>query len=74
MPYTAATECEDARHEGLGTLSGAHDVVDVASHGAACRSIGLREFPVAEDRAENIVEVVRDTARESSHRLELARL
>src|SRR5207247_2472986 len=70
----AATESEDALDERLRAAAGVHHVVEVAAHHAAFRRGLLRELPVAEDRPEDIVEVMRDPAGERSHRFHLLRL
>ena len=61
---------EDLRHQRLGAVARVHDGVDVALE-VARRWPSLRELAVAEDRAEDVVEVVRDAAGEVAHRLHL---
>ncbi len=51
-----------------------HDVVEVATHDAALGRRLLRELAVAEDGAEDVVEVVRNAAGERPHRFHLLRL
>ena len=70
----AAAEREDALDERLGAAAGMHHIVEVAAHDAAFGRGLLRELAVAEDRAEDIVEVVRDAAGERSHRFHFLRL
>src|SRR5882757_5131351 len=51
-----------------------HYVVEVAAHDAILGSGFLRKLAVAQDRAENIVEVVRNAPGERSHCFHLLRL
>src|SRR5262249_25596600 len=51
-----------------------HDVVQVAREAAALGRAALRHLAVAEHGSEDVVEVVRDSARERSHRLQALRL
>ena len=71
---TAAAERENALDERLRPARRVHDIVDIASHGTRRRRTLLRELPVSQDRAQNIVEVVRDAAGQRAHRLQLLRL
>ncbi len=65
---------EDLLDERLGAVAGAHDRVDVALELRVALDARLRELAVAQDRAQDVVEVVRDPAREAPHRLHLLRL
>src|SRR5882757_8589518 len=62
LGYPAAAESEDAVDEPLATCAGEHDLIDVAACGAALTQVALCEFAVTEDRAEDVVEVVGNTA------------
>ena len=47
-----------------------HDAVDVASQPRSRRCIAQRHLAIAEDRAQDVVEVVRNAARQRTHRLQ----
>ena len=66
-----ATEGEDPRDEIARTVGGEHDVVDVAAQRGACVGVLQRKFPVAEHRAQDVVEVVRNAAGKGAQGLEL---
>jgi hypothetical protein len=51
-----------------------HDVVEIAPQGLPSADCFMGEFAVAEDRSEDVVEVVRDTARQGADRLHFLRL
>jgi hypothetical protein len=72
--HAAAAEREDALDERLGAHAGGQRGIDVATQ---CRPFGgvlLRQLAVAENRRQDVVEVVRDAAGERADRLELLRL
>ena len=62
---------EDLRDQRLGAVARAHDRVEVALHVRVLLGAALRQLAVAEDRAQDVVEVVRDAAGEVAHRLHL---
>jgi hypothetical protein len=67
----ALAEGEHALDERPPALAGGEDVVQVAAQPRAGRRVAQRHLAVAEDRAEDIVEVVRDAAGERAHGLEV---
>ncbi len=58
----APRECQELPREVRRALRGARDLGDVAERGIAGRGIGPRHLGVAEDRRQQVVEVVRDAA------------
>ena len=70
----AAAEAENAIDQHLGALGRVHDIVQVAAQRAVWRRLLLREFAVAQDRAEYVVEIVGDAAGQGTDRLHLLRL
>ena len=75
-PFTGATAAEgqDALDQRFGTQRGAHRGIDVTALRRAFGTVVLHHLAVAEDRREDVVEVVRDAAGQGAHRLELLRL
>ena len=69
----AAAESEDAVDERAAALSGGHDAVQVAVQPRAAPRVAHRHLAVAEDRSEDVVEVVRDAAGKRAHRLQALR-
>src|SRR5262245_15925869 len=69
----APAEREDAVDERAAALAGGHHAVQVAAQARALLRIAHRHLAVAEDRAEDIVEVVRDAAGERADRLQALR-
>ncbi len=51
-----------------------HHLIDLAAYGTALTEVVLRELAIAEDRAQDVVEVVSDTAGKSPERLQFRRL
>ena len=74
LAEAAAAEGEDALDQSLCPGRGLQHLVQVSARQAHGRDMPLRELAVAEDRAEDVVEVVRDAAGERAHRLHLLRL
>src|SRR6202035_53158 len=70
----AAAEAENALDERLCTPRRVHDIVEVAPQGAACSRMLVRKLAVPQDRAEDVVEVMGDTAGQCPDRLHLLRL
>src|SRR5687767_8187743 len=70
----AMAEREHAIDERTPTLARDENALQVPPQACAHRRVLQCYFPVTENRSENVVEVVRDSARESSQRLEPLRL
>jgi len=62
----APAEGQQALDEGSAALAGDHYVAHVARKPTTCGGIAQRHFAVAKDGAQDVVEVVRDAAREGS--------
>ena len=71
---TTAAERQDALDQRFGAQRGAHRGIDVTALRRAIGTVMLHHLTVAEDRREDVVEVVRDAAGQGAHRLELLRL
>src|SRR5499427_10804743 len=69
----AAAERENPIDQRTTALACGHDAIEVASQPAAPGCVAQRHLAIAEDRAENVVEVVRDPAGERAHRLQSLR-
>src|SRR5262249_59703353 len=65
-----AAEVENAVDERTATLAGRDDAIQVAAGGAVRRRDVQQPFAKTEYCPEDVVEVVRDAASKSSHRLE----
>jgi hypothetical protein len=61
---SAAAESEDAFDQRVAALAGDHDVFDIVAQGTAGAGVAQRHLSVTQYDAEEIVEVVRDAARE----------
>src|SRR5271155_1483834 len=70
----APAESEDLIDEITRPFAGTADLVEIAGRSAVRREFPFRHLGIAEDRADDIVEVVRDTAGESADRLHAAAL
>jgi hypothetical protein len=70
----APAESEDLIDEITCSFSGAADLLEVAGRPAVGRELHFRHFGMTKDRPDDIVEVVCDTARESTDRLHTAGL
>ena len=70
----AAAERQDALDQRLRAQRGAHRGIDVPALRRAFGAVALHQLAIAEDRGEDVVEVVRDAAGQRAHRLELLRL
>ena len=70
----AAAESENALDQHLCALGRVHDVVQIAAQGALFRRLLQGELAVAQDGAEDVVEVVGDAAGQRADRLHLLRL
>src|ERR1700676_5809683 len=70
----AAAECEDPLDQCLGAASRMNHLIEVTPRHAPLYQVFLRELAVAEDRAQDVVEVVRDAACERAHCFHLLRL
>src|SRR5262245_22593524 len=64
VAHAAAAEREDSLDERLRTRPRMHHVVDIAAQIASVRRRLLRHFAITQNRAEYVVEVVRDAAGE----------
>jgi len=73
LEHLPAPEGEELLRERHRALRGRRDVVQVASHRVVDREVLRHEVRVAEDDGEDVVEVVRDAAREAADRLHLLR-
>jgi hypothetical protein len=71
LGHAAAAEGEDALDQRLGAQARGERRVDVAAQRRALGGVLLRQLAVAEDRREDVVEVVGDAAGERADRLEL---
>ncbi len=74
LAHPAAAESENAVDESLPTHARMHHLIDLVAHGAAFAQVALREFAETENRAEDVVEVVRDAAGQAPDRLHFGRL
>src|ERR1700733_13608822 len=74
LPHPAAAEGENAVDESLPAHTRVHHLIDLVSHGAAFAQVALREFAETENRAEDVVEVVRDATGQAADRLHFRRL
>src|SRR5580658_3869409 len=74
LTESTATETEDAVNQRFGAAGSMQDVIQVAPQRAALHRLLMRKFAVAEDRTEDVVEVVGDPAGESAYRFHLLRL
>src|ERR1700722_16321035 len=70
----AAAEPENAVDERLGAPGRVHHIVNIAPQRGVGRGRLLRQLAVTQDRAQYVVEIVRDTSRQGTHRLHLLRL
>ena len=70
----AAAERRVSLDQCAAALAGRHDAVQVAPQPAALGRIAQRHLAVAQDCAEDVVEVVRDATRERTHRLQPLRV
>src|SRR5207302_3044290 len=70
----AAAEGEDALHQRTAALAGGEDAFQLVAQAGLRRRPGQRHLAVTEHGAENVVEVVRDAARERAERFEPLRL
>jgi hypothetical protein len=68
--FLSTTEAEDRGHQFASPRRGPHDLVDVGLLGGILGA-GERELGVAEDTAEDVVEVVGDATRQGADRLHL---
>ena len=66
----AAAEHEQLAGERGGAVGGAADLLDVVAHRVVARQLALGEADAGEDHGQQVVEVVRDAARELSDRLQ----
>src|SRR5205807_1408420 len=71
---SASAKRKDAFDQRLSASAGLHHVVDVAPLRATVRRSFLRHLAIAQNRPEDVVEVVRDSASQRAHRFELLRL
>ena len=69
-----AREGEQALHQRRGALGGLAGIGEPAAHALLAVEAAQREIEIADDRGEQIVEVVRDAAGEAADRLHLLRL
>src|SRR5215510_6726406 len=74
LAHPAAAEREYAIDQQATALTRGHNAVEVAAQAAALGRIAQRHLAVAEDRPQDVVEVVRDAAGERAHRLQPLRL
>src|SRR3984957_4510467 len=74
LSHPAAAESENAVDERLPTRARLHHLIDLAAHGAAFAQAVLHEFAETENRAQDVVEVVRDATGQAPDRLHLGRL
>src|SRR4029077_5592849 len=74
LTETAATEAQDTIDERFGAPRCMHYVVEIASQRRVWRRTLVRKLPVAEDRTEDVVEVVGDATGEGADRFHLLRL
>src|SRR3984957_4597844 len=72
--HPAAAEGENAVDDRLPTRARLHHLIDLAAHGAAFAQAVLHEFAETENRAQDVVEVVRDATGPAPDRLHLGRL
>ena len=70
LPDRAAAEGEHAVDQRAAALARHDDAVEVTREAAALWRIAQCDLAVAEDRAQDVVEVVRDAAGERAHRLQ----
>ncbi len=70
LAHPAAAEGQDAVDQGAAPFAGGHDAVEIALQPRAFLRAALRHLAVAEDGAEDVVEIVRDATGERAHRLE----
>ncbi len=70
LAHAAAAERENSIDQRPAALAGDHDAFQIAAQPASRGHVAQRHLPVAQDRAEQIVEVVRDAAGERAHRFE----
>jgi len=64
-----AAEREQLLREASASFSGAKDLLDILTHALALRQCSEQQVGVANDHRQNVVEVVRDTARQPPHEL-----
>ena len=69
-----AAEGEDLAHQVARAAAGLVDLQQAFQHGRACGAVRLGEFDVAQDRAQDVVEVVRNAPGHGAHGLHLVRL
>jgi hypothetical protein len=74
LGHLASAEGEQLCRQGGGAVGGADDLERVRPARVVVVEARREEFAVAADRREQVVEVVRDPAREPAHRLELLRV
>ncbi len=66
LGHPAAAKHEDAIDEFFRAHARLHHLIDVATYNAAFAQVILRELAVPQDRAQDVVEVVRDAPREAA--------
>src|ERR1700745_2145240 len=69
LAHSAATEDEHAVDNRAAALAGDQDALEVTMEAAVIDHVAHGHLTKAEDRAQDVVEVVRDTARERPHGL-----